>query len=683
MTWLNRLTFFAICLLGSLVDAQRVFAWGPGVHTVMAIHVLNDVSLLLPTVARAVSAFPWEYLYGCLAADFFIGKTRRTRSAGAHNWEGGSRLLRGAADDREAAYAYGFLSHLAADVVAHNFFIPNIIRRHASSRGMGHLFWEMKADYLSGPDYTKLARAALSMEHPECDELLQAVTGRARNGLKAKKRLFTQSVKFSDYVYDKHDAAAGCHAPRAPVGRAVHRIHDGTVLAGGNGSHGEPGVGRLPDLRPPGKTPGPIQDRQRHSRGAPEEPPHGCGVRIRDPKTPVMNLIRILPEKVASQIAAGEIIERPASVARELLDNSIDAGADQIEVRIEGGGRRLIRVRDNGAGMSRDDLLLSVERHATSKIREISDLSRILSLGFRGEALPSIAAVSRLEIVARPRDEVTAHRLRIAGGKFLSMEEAGAPAGTIVEVRDLFYNLPARRKFLGGVKLEGDHVADVVTRMGLPHTGVAFRLQQGDKAVLSYGALEDPRARLGQVLGRKTAAELLEIREEQAGVGVHAFLAPPEFSRSRGDRLLFFVNRRNVRDRMMARAVMEGFGQRLMRGRYPQVAVFLSLDPSAVDVNVHPTKQEVRFQDGRRVFRLLSAAIDKALRPAVPSPSRRDPVAVPAPVQERLQVAEPSWEYESETRANAAIAAARGRRPGDPFAEDPGPARPDLHPLRG
>jgi DNA mismatch repair protein MutL len=326
-----------------------------------------------------------------------------------------------------------------------------------------------------------------------------------------------------------------------------------------------------------------------------------------------MSRIRVLPENVASQIAAGEVVERPASVVRELLDNSLDAAGDRIEVVIEAGGRKLVRVGDNGMGMDRDDLLLSLERHATSKVRALDDLYSIGTLGFRGEAIPSIASVSRLEITSRTEESITAHRLRIDGGRLQSVEETGAPVGTVVAVRDLFFNTPVRRKFLRTAKTETHHVMETVSRIALPYRGVSFRLREGERTLLHYPASEKEVERLAMLLGRETARRMERVERASGPVTVQAHLAPPELSRSRGDRILVYVNGRNVRDRLLTRAIMEGYGQRLMKGRYPQAVIALEMDPSLVDINVHPTKQEVRFHDGRAVYRAVVSAVDEGL----------------------------------------------------------------------
>jgi DNA mismatch repair protein MutL len=332
-----------------------------------------------------------------------------------------------------------------------------------------------------------------------------------------------------------------------------------------------------------------------------------------------MNVIRILPEKIASQIAAGEVIDRPASVVRELIDNSIDAGADRVVINIEKGGKGLIKVVDNGSGMSRNDLLLSVERHATSKIADASDLFSIKFLGFRGEALPSIASVSKLEITSRPREQVVAHRLRIAGGKLIAIEEAGAPSGTIVEVRALFFNIPARRKFLRAVRTETYHIIDTVSRAALPFPEIGFRLDDTGKSILNLPSSDQQLSRISVLMGRAFAEEVIDSHERNNDLEVSVYLAPSHLARSRGDRLFVYVNRRYIRDRLVTKAVMEGYGQRLMKGKYPQAILFIEIDPAKVDVNVHPAKQEVRFHNSQAVFNAIASTIEKALSHSLPA----------------------------------------------------------------
>ncbi len=329
-----------------------------------------------------------------------------------------------------------------------------------------------------------------------------------------------------------------------------------------------------------------------------------------------MNTIRILPEKVASQIAAGEVIERPASVVRELIDNSIDAKADRITIKIEKGGKDLIKVRDNGIGMSRDDLLLCLERHATSKIRTASDLMQIKSFGFRGEAIPSMASVSRMQMTSLPQKELLGNRVKISGGKLLTIEEVGAPPGTIVEIRDLFFNIPARRKFLKTKATEMNHIMDSVLRAAMPFPDISFRLEEGEKEILRLPASQDPLLRLSLLMGREAGQSILSKEDEQSDLHIAIHAAPGDFARNRADRLFVYVNGRNIKDRFITKAIMAGYGQRLMKGRYPQALVFIDIDPSQIDVNVHPAKQEIKFQDGQKVFSAIATAVDKTLAPA-------------------------------------------------------------------
>ncbi len=361
-----------------------------------------------------------------------------------------------------------------------------------------------------------------------------------------------------------------------------------------------------------------------------------------------MGKIRILNEKVASQIAAGEVVERPASVLRELIDNSLDAGSDRIVIRVGTGGKRLIKVTDNGAGMTRDDLLMCVERHATSKITTISDLFSIETLGFRGEAIPSIASVSKMAITSRPVDQLVGHTLKINGGKLKSIDETGTPAGTTIEVRNLFFNTPVRRKFLRTVKTEADHLIDTLARIALPYNHVLFRLDADGDTVLNLPTAGDTLNRLTALFGKNTAASMLETRQKGEEIGFKVYLTPPEMSRSRGDRIFVYVNGRSIRDKLVTRAIIEGYSQRLMKGRYPQAVVFIELDPSQVDINVHPTKQEVRFQNTRRVYQSLVAFIEKTLSKKLYDPFQSESLdfdRAPEPKRYEIPLAEPAPLY--------------------------------------
>jgi DNA mismatch repair protein MutL len=328
-----------------------------------------------------------------------------------------------------------------------------------------------------------------------------------------------------------------------------------------------------------------------------------------------MGKIRKLSQNVANQIAAGEVIDRPASVVRELLDNSIDSGADRITIRIEEGGSNLIRVSDNGAGMDKDDLLLSIERHATSKISSVADIFAIKTLGFRGEALPSICSVSRMEITTRPDEQISAFRLKANGGVIESVEETGAPSGTTIDVRDLYFNTPARKKFLKTVKTEAALIVDTVSRIALPFSDIYIKLLDNlsGKTILNLPSSDTELNRLTALFGKEAAQSFMDARFVHDRFSIRAYLSLPELSRTRGDRMFVYVNNRNIRDKLVMSAITGGYGQRLMKGRYPQVALFIDIDPAFVDINVHPAKQEVRFEDGRLIYQAISSTIARAL----------------------------------------------------------------------
>jgi DNA mismatch repair protein MutL len=364
----------------------------------------------------------------------------------------------------------------------------------------------------------------------------------------------------------------------------------------------------------------------------------------------IMSVIRILPEKVATQIAAGEVIERPASIVKELMDNSIDSGSDRIFVKIERGGKGLIRVTDNGCGMTKDDLLLCLERHATSKISNLNDLFSIRTLGFRGEALPSICAVSKLDVTSRVSDDLIGHRLKASGGQLKSIDEVGAPAGTTVEVRQLFFNTPVRKKFLRSERTETDQVIDMFSRIALPFTNIHFRLDAEEDTILNLPASENETNRFTALFGRSLAASMIKTEEGGDSFKIRAFLSPPEQSRMKGDRILLYVNYRNIRDRLLTHAIMEGYGQRLMRGHYPQAVIVIDIDPLLIDINVHPTKQEVRFHQPRMVHQALVTMLEKALRPSSPFTAGSEFASGPdkeqtMPLLSSMSTAEPVQEY--------------------------------------
>ncbi len=338
-----------------------------------------------------------------------------------------------------------------------------------------------------------------------------------------------------------------------------------------------------------------------------------------------MSAIRKLPATLVNRIAAGECVERPASVVKELVENALDAGARQIEILIEAGGRERICVRDDGCGIGRDDLPLAVEPHATSKIAGDDDLFRIRTLGFRGEALASIASVSRLELTSRTPDSDVAWRLRVEGGRRGEPEPCAAPVGTSVDVRDLFYCVPARQKFLRTAQTEMGHITEQLARLALPHPRVAFRLMHGKRCVHELPATDSVRERIASFYTDALAAALLPVHRESPGLRIEGWIAPPAESRGSGKWEYVFVNGRYVRDRFVSHAVREAYRSLIEPGRYPVVFLFLEIDPAAVDVNVHPTKIEVRWRDSNFVHsqvllalreRLSRETLDHALAPA-------------------------------------------------------------------
>jgi DNA mismatch repair protein MutL len=325
-----------------------------------------------------------------------------------------------------------------------------------------------------------------------------------------------------------------------------------------------------------------------------------------------MSRIHILPEILSNKIAAGEVVERPASVVKELLENALDAGSDRIIVEVEKGGRSLIRVSDNGRGMSKDDALLSIERYATSKIQNDSDLYSIQTLGFRGEALPSIASVSRFELETRQKESDTGTRIYMEGGKIVDVKDIGAPAGTQISVRHLFFNTPARRKFLKTVGTEMGHIADCVATIALGWPFVRFKLIHNEKTVKNWIRATDVKTRVIDVLGKDFHNHLLPVYREDGPVTVAGWISDPSVYRSSSRGIHMFVNQRYIRDDLIVKAVLNGYASRLMKGRFP-VAVFnIEIDPETVDVNVHPTKKKVRFSQARMVYDAVLNAVSLA-----------------------------------------------------------------------
>jgi len=338
-----------------------------------------------------------------------------------------------------------------------------------------------------------------------------------------------------------------------------------------------------------------------------------------------VNRIRILTDSVANQIAAGEVIERPASLLKELVENAIDAQARRIRVEIRGGGKSLIQVTDDGHGMSRDDALLCLERHATSKIRDSADIAAIRTLGFRGEAIPSMAAVSRFHLLTREPDTAVGTELEIHGGKLLFVREAGCAAGTQVAVRNLFYNLPARKKFLRSDATEIGHLHHVFLLHAIAQPRIAWTLQYDSRIVHELPpASDEPQvallARVRGLHGPQLAGELLPVGFERDGVRIHGLIGKPGLSRSNRSELYCFVNSRPVDSRAVYYGLIEGYHTALMRGRYPVCFLFVQVDPALVDVNIHPAKREVRFREDARIQGTVIEAIRRALGTNVPAP---------------------------------------------------------------
>ena len=337
--------------------------------------------------------------------------------------------------------------------------------------------------------------------------------------------------------------------------------------------------------------------------------------------------IKILSENLSNKIAAGEVVERPASVVKEMVENSLDAGATEIVVEIEVGGKRLIKVSDNGCGMSREDAMLALERHATSKIATDNDLLAISTLGFRGEALPSIASVSRCTLSSREKGSVEGTEIYGEGGVIRHVKARGMAEGTVIEVRNLFFNTPARLKFLKSTETEAGHVSDHLTRLALSRPGVRFVYLSDGRSV--FRALNgDLGERVASLLGRSVAGELFPVRCEDAEMSIHGLAARPECSRSTASHMYTFVNGRFVRDRVVQHAVLQAYRRFLEKGRYPVAVLFLSLPTGDVDVNVHPTKHEVRFREQSRVHDFIVSAIEGDLQS---TPWIRKAVSTPVP----------------------------------------------------
>ncbi len=349
---------------------------------------------------------------------------------------------------------------------------------------------------------------------------------------------------------------------------------------------------------------------------------------------PTMHRINLLNQRLANQIAAGEVVERPASVIKELMENSLDAGATQLTIDVEQGGSKLMRVRDNGSGILKADMELALSRHATSKISELQDLEAIGSLGFRGEALASISSVSRLRMQSKAQDETDSAGWQIqAEGQDMAtrLEPSAHPKGTTVEVRDLFFNTPARKKFLKTEKTEFTRIDEVVKRLALSRFGVELNLNHNQRVVhkmLAAKTEHEKQRRVGLVCGPAFVENSVTVDVERAGLRLWGWVSLPTFSRSQADLQYFYVNGRIIRDKLVAHAIKQAYRDVLFHGRHPAYVLYLELDPATVDVNVHPTKHEVRFRDSRLVHDFLFSALHKALAEVSPADQLPDQQAV-------------------------------------------------------
>jgi len=366
-----------------------------------------------------------------------------------------------------------------------------------------------------------------------------------------------------------------------------------------------------------------------------------------------MSHIKILPEILSNKIAAGEVVERPASVVKELIENSLDAESEKIIIEVENGGRSIIRVSDNGTGMNHDDALLSVERYATSKIFTDRDLFSINTLGFRGEALPSIASVSKFSIVSRDKSSDAGTKIYVEGGRIKKVEQIGAPVGSMITVKQLFYNTPARRKFLKTVNTEMGHIADTVAATALSRSDVHFTLYHNSKMVSNWLPTSDPVDRAADVLGKDIRADLNPLNFKDGNISIYGRIASPRVTRSTFRGVYIYVNGRVVRDRVIRHALMEGYAQRLMKSSFPVAVLFINVPFDQVDVNVHPSKNEVRFVRQKEVHDLVKRAVTETLRQAdrtVWGPRKSQDSNG---VQEQPQIAEESTGYRAKDEVSS------------------------------
>ncbi len=404
-----------------------------------------------------------------------------------------------------------------------------------------------------------------------------------------------------------------------------------------------------------------------------------------------MAQIVVLDEQTIDKIAAGEVVERPSSVVKELTENAIDAGASAVTVEIRDGGTTLIRVTDNGGGIEPDQIPIAFFRHSTSKIRSVEDLMTISSLGFRGEALSSIAAVSQVEMISKTVDSLVGCRYVIEGGKEIAREEVGAPDGTTILVKNLFYNTPARRKFLKTPQTEAGYVSDLMERIALSHPEISFKFVNNGQIRLHTPGTSRLMDVIYQVYGREIAANLLEVRGEFASFSVYGFIGKPSISRGNRNYENYFINGRYVRSSLIAKAIEDGYHGFLMQHKYPFTVLHLSLEGSRVDVNVHPNKMELRFSDGEEIWRDLSGLIARTLkeRELIAEVSAEDgKTASSRPAYDKKEIPEPfetnriaqaaKAAQDAQTSRDAEPAPAAGKRDGEGTKKGPGAAAPKI-----
>ena len=365
-----------------------------------------------------------------------------------------------------------------------------------------------------------------------------------------------------------------------------------------------------------------------------------------------MSKIKVMPDSLANKIAAGEVVERPSSVAKELLENSLDAGARRINIEVEAGGKRLIRVVDDGEGMTRDDAIIAFERHATSKLRTADDLESIMTLGFRGEALPSIASVSRLFLRTKTERDIEGTEVEFNGGKLVAVRDIAWPGGAEIEVKDLFFNIPARRKFLKSDATESVHITNLVQHYALANPQCSFLLISNGRDAIRVEPARSLRERAYQVLGGSLVEKLVEVDAESNGLRIEGFVSNPQEQRSSRDAQYLFVNRRFVRDQLIGRALTEAYRSMMPSGTHPAVVLFIGAPSTEVDVNVHPAKTEVRFLHEGEVLAFIRDAVAGALRSA--QPITRVP-GLPAPSREESQQSSARWRSGSASSWSAPV----------------------------